>query len=124
MLVNRVYIKKTFTSLGVSQGKDLLPPGPIYTEVRATVFFTPMPSSQTLRFIKWQVNSSEVIRYDYPGSEYVNATYQGRVTLNSKTGELALKHLTMADSGNYTLTLTYESGLGFQDYIFLHVFGK
>ncbi|XP_046702296.1 carcinoembryonic antigen-related cell adhesion molecule 5-like isoform X2 [Silurus meridionalis] len=56
------------------------------------------------------------------GPETVNPIYSGRVFLNSSSGELELKKLTLADSGEYTLVLTFESGLGFQDNTLLQVF--
>lgn len=103
---------------------NLLPPGPINKEVGASVLFSTFPSSQQIRGIRWHFNGIEVTRYYFPGPITVHPDYNGRVNLNYTSGDLELKNLTMADSGQYTLTLTFESGLGNQDHILLQVFGE
>lgn len=116
--------KKTFTSSGFSQEQDLLPPGPINKAVGANVLFVTFPSPQPIRAIRWHFSGSDMVTYTHPGPEKVNSSYTGRVLLNSSTGALELKGLTMADAGEYTLVLTYENGIGFQDHTLLQVFGK
>lgn len=128
MLINKIIkiiiIIITFTFSGDSQGQDLLPPGPIYKEVRENVLFTTIASPQPIIAIRWHCNVTDVIKYNHPGPETVNPMYYGRVSLNYTSGELELKDLTMADSGEYTLTLTFDDGIGFKDQTFLQVFGK
>ncbi|MCJ8728821.1 hypothetical protein PDJAM_G00008510 [Pangasius djambal] len=107
---------------GFSQEQNLLPPGPINKEVGANVLFTTISSPEPVRAIRWQFNGIEVITYNPPEPETMNPNYHGRVSLNYSSGDLELKGLTMSDSGQYTLILTYQSGLGFQDHTLLQVF--
>ncbi|KAF4088416.1 hypothetical protein AMELA_G00081640 [Ameiurus melas] len=118
-----VVVILVITLLTVSgQEGNLLPPGPINKEVGANVLLTTIPSSEQISIIRWHFNGTEVIKYVRPGTITVNPNYNGRVNLNYTTGDLELKNLTMADSGKYTLTFTFESGLGNQDHILLQVF--
>lgn len=50
--------------------------------------------------------------------------YKDRVLLNYSSAELELKDLTMADTGEYALTLSFENSSGLEDHTFLQVFGK
>ncbi|XP_053093745.1 carcinoembryonic antigen-related cell adhesion molecule 1 isoform X2 [Pangasianodon hypophthalmus] len=107
---------------GFSQEQNILPPGPINKEVGANVLFTIISSPEPVHAIRWHFNGSEVIRYIPPGPEIVNSDYRGRVFLNYSSGDLELKGLSMNDSGQYTIILTFQSGLGVQDHTLLQVF--
>ncbi|XP_060776791.1 carcinoembryonic antigen-related cell adhesion molecule 2-like [Neoarius graeffei] len=105
-----------------SQEQNLLPPGPINQAVGENVLFVTLPSPQPLSAIRWHFKSSEVVTYIHPGPVTVNLSYVGRVILNYSTGALELKNLTMADTGEYQLTLTYANGIGHKDHTLLQVF--
>lgn len=118
------YFLKTFTSSGFNQEQILLPPSPINKAVGGSVLFTIMPFSQPIKAIRWNFNGSNFITYNDAGPEVVNPQYQNRVTLNHTTAELELISLTMADSGKYTLTVTFANGIGIANHTFLEVYGK
>ncbi|KAG7335863.1 hypothetical protein KOW79_000556 [Hemibagrus wyckioides] len=81
-----------------------------------------MPFSQPIKAIRWNFNSSDFITYSDPGPAVVDTQYQGRVVLNYTTAELELISLTMADSGKYTLTVTFTNGIGIANHTFLEVY--
>ncbi|XP_058252397.1 carcinoembryonic antigen-related cell adhesion molecule 20-like [Hemibagrus wyckioides] len=107
---------------GFNQEQILLPPSPINKEVGGSVLFTTMPFSQPIKAIRWNFNSSDFITYSDPGPAVVDTQYQGRVVLNYTTAELELISLTMADSGKYTLTVTFTNGIGIANHTFLEVY--
>ncbi|TSR75293.1 Farnesyl pyrophosphate synthase [Bagarius yarrelli] len=107
---------------GFNQEHIILPPGPIDKEVGASVNFISIPSSLSISAIKWHFNSTDFIIYNSPGPETVSPQYQGRVVLNSTSGSLELNSLTTADSGRYTLTITFTNGTRIANYTSLQVF--
>ncbi|KAK3571946.1 hypothetical protein QTP86_020493, partial [Hemibagrus guttatus] len=105
-----------------NQEQILFPPAPINKEVGASVLFTIEPFSQPIKAIRWNFNSSDFIIYSDTESEIIDPQYQSRVVLNHTTAELELKYLTMADSGKYTLIVTFVTGIGIANHTFLQVY--
>ncbi|XP_053350050.1 carcinoembryonic antigen-related cell adhesion molecule 1-like [Clarias gariepinus] len=107
---------------GFSQQLNLFPQGAINKVLGTNVYFSTVNVFQPITAIRWEFNGNEMVRYSLLESTIVNPIYDSRLSLKTNLGELQLSRLTLADSGRYTLNITFESGSWSQDHVFLQVF--
>ncbi|XP_061674993.1 HEPACAM family member 2-like [Syngnathoides biaculeatus] len=90
---------------GTCTSQNVLPQGPLSGAVSGRVTFTTTlpPAERPFSSVSWTFKGANVVTSideDLPGEGYGN-----RITLDRSTGSLELRSLTMADSGEYVVTI-------------------
>ncbi|KAI1886248.1 hypothetical protein AGOR_G00212040 [Albula goreensis] len=99
---------------GLCSGQNALPPGPVNGSVGGSVMFnTDIGSEGPFIAISWSVNNGSgpvPVASVAPGGTNEGPGYEGRVSVNTITGSLELKQLTLGDTGTYTVNLIQNTG--------------
>ncbi|KAJ8289840.1 hypothetical protein GJAV_G00005930 [Gymnothorax javanicus] len=114
MLASRLLAVVLLSVVGCSSGQDVLPPGSLAGQVGGNVTFTTISSVHPqLLTVTWNFrNGTEPVTVIGSGPAGITPGpgYEGRVTVDSATGSLQLRELTLRDSGEYTVILTSNTG--------------
>ncbi|XP_077432858.1 cell adhesion molecule CEACAM6-like [Vanacampus margaritifer] len=108
---------------GECTAQNVLPPGPLSGAVSGSVTFstTLRPPERPFLSVSWSFKGANVITSsvdeDLPGDGYGE-----RITLDRTTGSLQLRRLTVADSGEYVLTVIPQGDSLKQGKILLDVY--
>ncbi|XP_054638049.1 carcinoembryonic antigen-related cell adhesion molecule 5 [Dunckerocampus dactyliophorus] len=97
--------------LAMCTAQGILPPGPLSGAVSGTVTFTTTlePPARPFLSVSWTFKGANIITST--SSDIIGSGYEGRITLDRSTGSLVLTQLTIADSGEYLVTITPDGGL-------------
>ncbi|XP_023835771.1 cell adhesion molecule CEACAM6 [Salvelinus sp. IW2-2015] len=95
-----------FILTGLCAGQGLFPQGPVNGAEGGTAMFIPNLSPPVKPFIRisWSVGGVSIIAYK--SNDSIGPGYGGRITLNKTTGCLELRNLTLADRGEYRVSIT------------------
>ncbi|KAM3585521.1 uncharacterized protein V6R79_019645 [Siganus canaliculatus] len=79
--------------------------GTVYEEVDGTAVLHPGSAlTGNITKIIWKYNGSDVASWSGKTSHYYGQ-FKGRCALNTRTGELTINHLTLSDSGRYSVKI-------------------
>ncbi|XP_037119871.1 carcinoembryonic antigen-related cell adhesion molecule 1-like [Syngnathus acus] len=95
------------------EARDILPPGPMDAVVGKNVTLRTLLQSPKYLFIIWNFNDGrEQIHVATLGAQglKVNVPFQGRASVDAKSGALSLSALTTADSGDFSVNILSEEG--------------
>ncbi|XP_057683203.1 carcinoembryonic antigen-related cell adhesion molecule 5-like isoform X1 [Corythoichthys intestinalis] len=93
--------------------RDILPPGPVDAVVGKNVTLQTLLKDPEYAFIIWNFNNErEQIPVATVGPQglKVNAPYEGRASVDPKSGTLSLSALTAADSGDFSINVVKADG--------------
>ncbi|XP_030014280.1 carcinoembryonic antigen-related cell adhesion molecule 1-like [Sphaeramia orbicularis] len=101
----------TFTISCLTKGADVLPDGPLNAAVGENVIFTTTldPTPTPLLSIIWQFKGGVIITYTSAGTT-PGPGYEDRVTIDTSTGSLELRNVSLNDGGVYTVTIVTQAG--------------
>ncbi|XP_049607757.1 carcinoembryonic antigen-related cell adhesion molecule 5 [Syngnathus scovelli] len=95
------------------EARDILPQGPVDAVVGKNVTLGTLLESPKYSFIIWNFNDGRhQIHVATLGAQglKVNVPFQGRASVDAKSGALLLSALTTADSGNFSVIILSEEG--------------
>ncbi|KAG9337731.1 hypothetical protein JZ751_028228, partial [Albula glossodonta] len=99
---------------GLCSSQNVLPPGPVNGAVGGSVMFnTDIGSAGPFIAISWSFNGgsgSVLVATVAPGGTTPGPGYEDRISVNTITGSLELKQLTLGDTGTYTVSMVTNSG--------------
>ncbi|XP_070986019.1 cell adhesion molecule CEACAM6-like [Oncorhynchus clarkii lewisi] len=95
-----------FILTGLCAGQGLFPQGSVNGAEGGTAMFITnlIPPAQPFNKISWSVGGANIITST--GDDSIGPGYGDRITLNKTTGSLQLRNLTLADSGEYRVSIT------------------
>ncbi|XP_070986031.1 cell adhesion molecule CEACAM6-like [Oncorhynchus clarkii lewisi] len=95
-----------FILTGLCAGQGLFPQGSVNGAEGGTAMFITnlIPPAQPFIKISWSVGGANIITST--GDDSIGPGYGDRITLNKTTGSLQLRNLTLADSGEYRVSIT------------------
>lgn len=109
--------------------RNVLEPGQVNGAVGESVWLktTLSPPAKPFVVLVWSLSLENIITFFREGNSTTNYTtpaYLDRLLLNTSTGSLELKDLTLNDSGIYSLVIVPSGSAGRQGEIKLQVYGE
>lgn len=99
-------------------------PDSLTAAVGGTAMFTTtlMPPETPFLIVAWSFAGNNIITSG--DVDTTGATYAGRITLLRSTGSLELRHLTLGDSGKYTVIIIPNGAAALKGSCTLNIHGK
>ncbi|KAI1886253.1 hypothetical protein AGOR_G00212090 [Albula goreensis] len=128
MMTGAFFTAVVLLTTGLCSGHAVLPPGPVNGAVGGNVTFNTIISSEgPIPTIIWNFDGgsgSALVISVSSGVANEGPGYEGRVSVNSFTGSLELKQITLGDTGTYTVTLITSKPETLTDSAVLNVYEK